>query len=181
MDCACELHLKRSARSERRGTNPAAALRIPDPTGFMSCRTSRAPTTILLTMLLAACGFEPAGDAPITPPSWFRDWWSKTEACSGRTGDFDRVKWFVVEGPGFKCPGGTCAGHWESSHEIFLAGDYRNNELVVRHEMLHELLGRPGHPDPPFGEGCPLTWSTWNADRAALGSFPERPDSVRID
>jgi hypothetical protein len=34
--------------------------------------------------------------------------------------------------------------------------------MVVRHEMLHDLIGRSGHPNPPFGEGCPLTWATWN-------------------
>jgi hypothetical protein len=33
--------------------------------------------------------------------------------------------------------------------------------MVVRHEMLHELMRRSGHPNPPFGHGCPLTWETW--------------------
>jgi hypothetical protein len=42
------------------------------------------------------------------------------------------------------------------------------DEMVVRHEMLHDLLGRPGHPDPPFGSGCPLTWATWNGGAAGL-------------
>jgi hypothetical protein len=42
-----------------------------------------------------------------------------------------------------------------------LAGDYPNNEMVVRHEMVHDLPGHSGHPNPPFGEGCPLTWATW--------------------
>jgi hypothetical protein len=38
--------------------------------------------------------------------------------------------------------------------------------MVVRHEMLHDLLGRAGHPDPPFGSPCTLTWATWQGDRA---------------
>ncbi len=163
------------------GTKHAPVARVPDPITRMPSRATLLLLAALFAGLFAGCGFEPAGDSPITPPALYREWWSKTEACSGRSGNFDRVKWFVVEGSGFACRGGTCAGHWESSHEIFLAGDFRNNEMVVRHEMLHELLGRPGHPDPPFGDGCPLTWSTWNADRAALGHVPERPDSVRID
>jgi hypothetical protein len=33
--------------------------------------------------------------------------------------------------------------------------------MVVRHEMLHDLMRRSGHPNPPFGSGCPLTWETW--------------------
>jgi hypothetical protein len=27
--------------------------------------------------------------------------------------------------------------------------------------MLHDLMRRSGHPSPPFGNGCPLTWDTW--------------------
>jgi hypothetical protein len=35
--------------------------------------------------------------------------------------------------------------------------------MVIRHEMLHDLIGEPGHPDPPFGpEGCGLTWTSWS-------------------
>jgi hypothetical protein len=30
--------------------------------------------------------------------------------------------------------------------------------------ILHDLLGHSGHPNPPFGEGCPLTWATWTRD-----------------
>ena len=148
---------------------------------MFSYRAVRAHLIGLPLLAVAACGFEPAGDTPLKPPSLYREWWARTEACSGRTGDFDRVSWFVVDGPGFACPGGVCAGHWESTHRIFLAGDYRQNELVVRHEMLHELLGRPGHPDPPFGAECPLTWSSWNGNRAALASPAERPDTLHID
>jgi hypothetical protein len=48
------------------------------------------------------------------------------------------------------------------------------DEMVVRHEMLHDLIGRPGHPAPPFGQGCPLTWETWNSGSAQLevDAFP---------
>jgi hypothetical protein len=132
--------------------------------------------------LLAAtsgCGFDPEGDQPLAPPPVYREWWAKTQACSGRTGNFDRLRWSVVEGFSFPCSSGQCAGHWTTNHHIFLASDWVMNEMVVRHEMLHELLARPGHPDPPFGEGCPLTWSTWNGGAAGLdvvGIVPMRVD-----
>ncbi len=146
----------------------------------MSAALRRAvPITTLLVLL--SCGFEPSGDTRIKPPLLYREWWAKTEACSGRVGDFGRVRWFVVEGHSFDCPGGQCAGRWESGHAIYLASDYEANELVVRHEMLHELLGRPGHPDPPFGPECPLTWSSWRGDRAAIGKGLQPADSTRID
>ena len=118
----------------------------------------------LALLALAACGFDPGDDSPLTPPAAYREWWAKTEACSGLSGDFDRIQWSEVPGYGFKCSSGTCAGHWEPGHKIYLAQDWKMNEMVVRHEMLHDLVGHSGHPDPPFGSPCPLTWATWKGD-----------------
>ncbi|HEY8256639.1 MAG TPA: hypothetical protein VIG08_03210 [Gemmatimonadales bacterium] len=111
-------------------------------------------------------------------PDEYRAWWDKTQACSGLSADFDRIEWLVVPGHGFTCSSGLCAGHWESDHRIYIAADWLKNEMVVRHEMLHDLLGRPGHPNPPFGKGCPLTWETWTnrdttEDRPAADIVPE--------
>ncbi len=126
-----------------------------------------------LCLLVLGCGFEPDGEVAFEPPPVYHEWWGKTQTCSGQTGDFERVSWFVIEGRGFDCPGGECAGHWEDDHSIYLASDWMMNEMVVRHEILHELLGRSGHPDPPFGRGCALTWDTWSG---AVIRFPERID-----
>jgi hypothetical protein len=116
---------------------------------------------VALATLLAACGFDPAGSQPWEPPAVYREWWAATEACSGLSGDFERVEWLVVPGESFECASGRCVGHWEPGHRIYLAGDWTGHEMVVRHEILHELMRRSGHPDPPFGNGCPLTWETW--------------------
>jgi hypothetical protein len=118
--------------------------------------------------LASGCNFDPQGDVPLEPPPVFREWFAKTEACSGLSGNFDRISWSVVEGRSFSCSSGQCAGHWRKDHHIFLAGDWAMDEMVVRHEMLHDLIGMPGHPAPPFGKGCPLTWATWN--RSAPGA-----------
>jgi hypothetical protein len=123
---------------------------------------------LLLLGLVAACGFDPGNDAPMAPPAVYREWWAKTEACSGLSAEFERVAWSVVPGYSFPCASGSCAGHWEPGHRIYLASDWTMNEMVVRHEMLHDLLERGGHPDPPFGEPCPLTWETWQGDRNPL-------------
>lgn len=124
---------------------------------------SRSPSLYLTLFALATagCGFDPTGEAPMEPPPVYREWWARTEACSGLSGDFDRVQWLVVPGASFPCSSGRCAGHWEQGHQIYIAGDWAKHEMVVRHEMLHDLLGRSGHPNPPFGTGCPLTWETW--------------------
>ncbi len=132
-----------------------------------------------LFALVTGCGFDPEGDVPLDPPAVYREWWAKTEACSERKGDFDRLRWSVIEGRSFPCSSGDCAGHWRTDHHIYLAGDWIMDEMVVRHEMLHDLLGRPGHPDPPFGVGCPLTWESWNGGAAGLNVGRTRP--TRID
>lgn len=127
------------------------------------------PRPILVGLiLLAACGFDPGNDSPMTPPAIYREWWAKTEACSGLSGDFGRIHWNVIPGYSFPCKSGTCAGHWESDHQIYIASDWTDNEMVVRHEMLHDLLNRGSHPDPPFGNPCPLTWASWSGAVAAL-------------
>ena len=128
----------------------------------------RLVSAVGLLLALTGCGFDPEGDVPLDPPPIYREWFAKTEACSGRTGNFDRLSWSVIEGYSFPCSSGQCAGHWRTNHHIFLAGEWVMDEMVVRHEMLHDLIGRPGHPDPPFGDGCPLTWASWNGGAAAL-------------
>jgi hypothetical protein len=124
-------------------------------------RRDRLRTVLVAAILLGGCGFDVEGDQPFDPPAIYRSWWAKTEACSGLSGDYDRVRWEVVPGTGFECSSGQCAGHWQSDHRIWIAGEYLENEMVVRHEMLHDLIGHSGHPNPPFGQGCPLTWETW--------------------
>jgi hypothetical protein len=126
-----------------------------------------------ILLFLTACGFDVAGSEPLEPPPVYREWWVKTEACSGLSGNFDRVEWLVVPGYSFECSSGQCAGHWRRGHQIYLAAEWAMNEMVVRHEMLHDLMNRGGHPNPPFGDGCPLTWATWpNAQETRLAGRP---------
>lgn len=129
----------------------------------------RAVTLALCCTAIGACGFEPEGAVPFDPPPAYRTWWAETEVCSGKRGDFSEIRWAAVPGRAFTCPSGTCVGRWEPGDRIFLADAYREHELVVRHEMLHALLGRSGHPNPPFGHGCPLTWETWYDRRTIDG------------
>jgi hypothetical protein len=133
-----------------------------------SGRRRRLAPLALAGLLLGGCAFEPNGDHPIDPPAEYQAWFAKTEACSGLSGEFTRIRWYAVAGDSFDCPGGRCVGRWNTDHRIFIASAYLHSELVVRHEILHDLIGHPGHPDPPFGSPCPLTWSTWQgADSAS--------------
>ncbi len=126
--------------------------------------TSRRVPLVLGLVLLASCGgFAPTASAPLVPPSTYRQWWTATEACSGLSGDFARVRFEVVPGGDFECPSGRCVGRWEPPATVYLSERWVGNEMVVRHEMLHVLIGRSGHPDPPFQRGCGLTWDSWTA------------------
>ena len=137
-------------------------------------RVLRAPLVALAT-LLGACGFDPAGSQAWEPPEVYREWWAATEACSGLSGDYDRVEWMIVPGESFECGSGRCVGHWDPGHKIFIASDWQAHEMVVRHEMLHELMRRSGHPNPPFGNGCPLTWDTWLTSPGLVPAAPAAP------
>jgi hypothetical protein len=140
---------------------------------------SSLPLSVVLVAVAACSSFEPAGDHPMQPPDQYRAWFEKTRACSGLNGDFDRIKWFVVDGDEFDCPSGKCVGRWNDDHSIFIARAYAENEMVVRHEILHDLIGHPGHPDPPFGNPCPLTWATWHGDDTSATGLSGRVAAMR--
>jgi hypothetical protein len=124
--------------------------------------------------LLAACETLgppdplPANAQSISAPAEeYLGWWAATEACSGIEGRFAEVSWYIVPGAlTIDTPEGPKVGMWSHSSEgvrIVLAGAYADNELVVRHEMLHALLDRTGHPKEYFEHRCHLTWDTWGA------------------
>jgi hypothetical protein len=130
------------------------------------------PMTCLgLLATLAACEMIgppdplPANAQLVAPPAEYTAWWSTTEACSGLVGSFDQVEWYVVPGvETFQTSAGAKVGLWSHSNagvRIIIAGAYAETELVVRHEMLHALLDREGHPAEYFQTKCQLTWGSW--------------------
>jgi len=120
---------------------------------------------VLVALALVGCDAPtapaPAGATSLARPAVFAVWWKEVEQCSGATGDLDRVAWYVAPcqagESGFRCDvtqGGLCAGEWQPPHTITLAGPnrffpdgYVDDEWTVKHEMLHDLLGTPGHPE----------------------------------
>ena len=85
--------------------------------------TARLFRALGLLAMLGGCGFDPVGDMPLNPPPIYREWWAKTESCSGLTGNYDRLRWSVIEGHSFPCSNGECAGHWRTDHHIYLASE----------------------------------------------------------
>lgn len=80
----------------------------------------------------------------------YRELWDRVETCSGLSGKMSRVQWFVVPGYEIECNGLSCSGLWVSPHKIYLSESIVHDSLrdysTVRHEILHDLLQRPGHP-----------------------------------
>ena len=90
------------------------------------------------------------------PPPIYRTWWAQVEECSGKTGSFGRVRWFVIPGTdSFVANGQQVNGLWiEHYRYIVLAESRVSDSLVVRHEMLHDLSGSVTHPPELFDQRC---------------------------
>ena len=89
------------------------------------------------------------------PPASYARWWVDVEKCSGLTGEFARVTWYVVPAvASFSYRGTEANGLWWSTHDIVVAGAVVTDSMVVRHEMLHDILGSPDHPYDYFLDKC---------------------------
>lgn len=149
----------------------------------------QARTLVLLAALLAGCEGATELDFPaldlerFEPPSAYGEWWARTEACSGLEAPLARVRFFEVRAPvsrdgtRFPCGDGRraleCSGVWQAPHDIYLAPALVRHERLVRHEMLHDLVGTPGHP--PVFEACGLLEPFTANRRAAAGQAEPGP------
>jgi len=114
----------------------------------------------------------PAGDAPaflfasvqpIKAPEAWRTIYREVESCSGKVGNYDRIRWAVMEGP-LVGPKGPTYGFTVGERIVLV----RNDTTYLRHEMLHHILQTAGwqpralqpgehytipdlHPMPLFG------------------------------
>ncbi len=93
----------------------------------------------------------PRGAEQFVPLTAYQTAWQSVERCSGKTGDFTRIRWYVVPAEGFSCENAAqwCVGLWHAPHDIYLteavAVDSATSFLAVRHEMLHDLLQTGAH------------------------------------
>jgi hypothetical protein len=109
----------------------------------------------------------PAGSVALAAPPAYREWHQLTQQCSGLSDDFSAIQFYVVPGVDtFPTEAGPKVGLWQREagvNRIVIAGNYAEHEMVVRHEMLHALLQREGHPASYFVDRCHLTWESWSA------------------
>lgn len=88
----------------------------------------------------------------------YRRWWAQLEACTGRRGSYDAVRWYRAPGDtAFRIPGrpGVYSGAWYSrGNRIVLVQQALDWPAGVRHEMLHAVLRVGDHPREFFRERC---------------------------
>jgi len=97
----------------------------------------------------------PAGAIPWTPPARFALWWRMTESCSGKQGDLRSIRWYIVpDAVSIDLDGHQVQGATLGHDRIVLADSLRLDGPLVRHEMLHALLGVDGHPRYAFLNAC---------------------------
>lgn len=140
------------------------------PVWFVACRGVTEPGAVL-----------PERAERFAAPAAYRNWWSVTQQCSGLTGDFDAVTFYRVPGSSaFVLPtGGQANGAWYSNGNIIVvAGDSAYSGEIVRHEMLHALIGAvSGHPVAYYGSKCGGVVACANSCASEVAASPPLIDS----
>lgn len=102
-----------------------------------------------------------------------------TQACSGLTGSLGGVTWFKTDQT-LRDPhsGESIAGYWNSdNNSIVLTAVVVLDGGSVRHEMLHALLRKSGHPRNQFLGGCLGTVNCEGPCITDAGPYPQPPET----
>jgi hypothetical protein len=128
----------------------------------------------------------PSDAQEFSPPSVYSTWWNMTQACSGLTGSLDAVTWFKTDQSlRDSRTGEPAGGYWNSfTNRIVLTTAVMLDGGSVRHEMLHSLLRKGGHPRNQFLGKCEGTVVCQGSCIRDAGPYqwpPETPIHVRGD
>jgi hypothetical protein len=120
------------------------------------------------------------GAVPLQTPPRFAMWWRLAEACSGTTGDFASVAWYVVPNTTtLTYENKQVDAYWIGNPDrIVLADTRRNDGPTVRHEMLHALLHRNGHPRDAFLTACGGVVACDGVCAIETGGYASPPESA---
>jgi hypothetical protein len=97
--------------------------------------------------VLGACenptGPLPGGAVRFDPPAVYARWWALVEACSGRQSDFNSWTWYRVPINAWRAAGYQNFAAYTNvlGHRIVMEEGVESEGVIIRHEMLHALLG----------------------------------------
>jgi len=117
----------------------------------------------------------PSDAEEFSPPPVYSTWWDMTRACSGSNRSLGDVAWFKTSQPlhNFRT-GEALGGYWNSfDNRIVLTTAVMHDGSIVRHEMLHALLRKDGHPRNQFLGKCLGTVACQGACIADAGPYPQ--------
>ena len=134
---------------------------------------------------LAACGGVvdppplPSDAEEFSPPVVYSTWSNMTQACSGLTGSLGAVTWYKTSEVLHDArTGDVVLGYWYSAdNTIVLTTASVHDGGTVRHEMLHSLLGKSGHPRDQFLGKCAGTVPCEAGCIRDAGPYPAPPES----
>ena len=139
--------------------------------------------------LLSACALAteppfPSSAVRVVAPPQYALWWNMVETCADRTADMARVSWYSLPGQdSFRVWGTEFRGYtWRDPKRVLLADGVGTDGHLVRHEMLHAILGVGGHPALFFGDRCAgvVTCGTGCAVEAKLEAPPREARSIPV-
>lgn len=121
----------------------------------------------------------PSDAEEFSPLAVYSTWWNMTEACSGLTGSLGAVTWYQTNEVLHDArTGEVVVGYWTpGSNRIVLMTDAVRDGGTVRHEMLHALLRKAGHPRDQFLGKCAGTVPCQNACILDADPYPSPPES----
>src|SRR5690242_724428 len=97
----------------------------------------------------------------IQPPKEFQRYWKLDERCSGLTGNFKQVKFFVYytyNDEVYILNDSSFVVAWwtKDNNGIYILSRHASDSAIVRHEMIHALRQEGGHPKSIFQDRCHL-------------------------
>jgi len=156
------------------------------PASRVGLRIASHVATVAALLMAVRCQ-NPLAEFPstavrIAPPAQFVAWWRLAESCSGLTGDLSAVRWYVLPGANsFPLEGGSVNGAWYPDGNRIVLGDSGLSEgSLVRHEMLHALLQRGGHPRRQFLGNCSDIVSCVDRCVTDAGGPPDTTDTAPL-
>jgi hypothetical protein len=140
----------------------------------------------ILTASLALTFCDRVVDPPLpsdaeqfSPPGVYSTWWNMTQTCSGLTGSLGAVTWYKTDEVLHDTrTGEAIVGYWTAgSNRIIINNSVMLDGAAVRHEMLHALLQKGGHPRNQFLGKCSGTVSCQHACILDAGPYPPPPET----